>query len=471
MKFLIRMVAIVISFFISTAQAGLSDELNKSFSNIGLASNITSADVYKGQEGSFAFGGSAYMRTQHDSIQPMWFQPPGWRIGDCDMDLWAGGFGFISSDKFVQMARRIGTSSAAYFFSLALKQVAPQIMNQMESLQEMANKINQHNIDSCEAAKYFVNSGIDVIRSSANRSCQVKGTSGNSNDYGRSINARDQCNKPDEAKRLADEAADDPALSAQTLINKNIAWSAIVNNPTLNNLDLETKYFLMSLTGTVVISQPNGANAPTEVVYVSKIDSDSSLMDSLSTASKVKLYTCLNNDDNKCLNIQEREISLDTQKTIYGQVYKVLKSIEQKVINDEALTEGEKDFIAKTDFEIYKLIKLQTAFTRKLPLSFIRGYVDLIAMDLLYQYLEQCVSDVAAAFANNQLPEHYNAKFNNMIKTAKKHLQNVRQVSAKKSMQRGEMRLLTQAMQNQLTANISSQLFDKMVWNKSLRSE
>ena len=56
--------------------------LNNTFNRIGLATNITPADVYRGQEGSFAFGGSAYMRTQHMNIQPMWFQPPGWRVGE-----------------------------------------------------------------------------------------------------------------------------------------------------------------------------------------------------------------------------------------------------------------------------------------------------------------------------------------------------------------------------------------------------
>lgn len=470
MNFLIKIIVMVS--FVNTALASLSDDLNNSFNRIGMATNITPADVYKGQEGSFAFGGSAYMRTQHDSIQPMWFQPPGWRVGDCDMDLWTGGFGFISSDKFVQMARRIGTSSAAYFFSLALKQVAPQVMNQMEALQEMANKINQHNIDSCESAKYFVNSGLDVIRSSANKSCQVKGTSADSNDYGRSITAREQCNKPGEAQRLANEAAEDPQLQAQTLVNKNIAWAAITNNPTLNSLDIETKYFLMSLTGTVIISQPDGANAPVEMVYLSKLDSDTSqLMDALSKENKVKLYACKNNEHSKCLQVEEREIILNTQKTIYGQVYKMLKGIEQKVKDDKALTVAEKDFIAKTDFEIYKLIKLQAAFTRKVPLSFIGEYVDLIAMDLLYQYLDQCISDVAVAFANNQLPEQYSTKFTNMMMQAKTRMQSVRQMSAKKAMQRGEMRLRAQAMQNQLTANISSQLFDKMAWNKSLRGQ
>ena len=228
MKFLSKLITIVALTMFNAAYASLSDDLNKSFNRMGLSTNITPADVYRGQEGSFAFGGSSYMRSPHESIQPAWLQPPGWRVGDCDMDLWAGGFGFISSDKFVQMARRIGTSSAAYFFSLALKQVAPQIMSQMEALQEMANKINQHNIDSCEAAKYFVNSGLDVIRSSANKSCQTKGMRPGSNYHGDAIRAKDECNKPGEAQRLANEAANDPELAAQTLVNKTLPGAQLL---------------------------------------------------------------------------------------------------------------------------------------------------------------------------------------------------------------------------------------------------
>ena len=79
MNFLIK--TLVLLSLSGAANAGLSDDLNKSFNNMGMSANITPADVYRGQEGPFAYGGSAYMRTQHDSIQPMWFQPPGWRIG------------------------------------------------------------------------------------------------------------------------------------------------------------------------------------------------------------------------------------------------------------------------------------------------------------------------------------------------------------------------------------------------------
>ena len=106
-----------------------------------------------------------------------------------------------------------------------------------------------------------------------------------------------------------------------------------------------------------------------------------------------------------------------------------------------------------------------------MPLSFVGEYADIIAMDLLYQYLDQCISDVSSAFSNNQLPEKYSAKFMNMMYQARQRMQTVRQISARKAMQRSEMRQRMQVMQNQLTANISQQLFTKMTWNKSLRSQ
>ena len=226
----------------------------------------------------------------------------------------------------------------------------------------------------------------------------------------------------------------------------------------------------MSLTGTIIISQPDDANAQTETIYPSKLNSDTSeLLEAISKESKIKLYACRDNEHNKCLNLVEREITLDAQKTIYGQVLKFLNSIEQKVKDAKALTEAEKDFIAKADFEIYKLIKIQTAFSRQVDLNFVASeYVDLIAMDLLYQYLDKCIADVMAAFANNQLPEQYSTKFNNMISSARKRLQSVKQMSAKRAMVRGEMRLKAQTMQHQLTANLSAQV---MALNKILEGQ
>jgi conjugative transfer pilus assembly protein TraH len=456
------------------AYAGLADKLSDTFDKIGISSNITPANIYRGQEGSFAFGGGAHVRTKNMNMQPMWLQPPGWRIGDCSMDLWTGGFGFLNKDKFIQMAKAIGGNASAYAFSLALKQVTPQIANQIESLQAMANTINQANIDSCEAAKYFVNSGIDIIRQSANQSCQTKGIMSGSNEAGTAIGARDQCNKPGESKNLAEEASNDPQLKNQTIINKNIAWSAIQNNPTLKALDLETKHFLMSLTGTIVISQPEGypegANAQTETFYASKLDSNApELLASLASNkdSRVKLYTCVDLD--KCLQIKESEVVITASKSIYGQVSKMLTSIENKVLYDQELTVGEKDFIAKTDFEIYKLIKLQTAFTRKVPLSFVGEYSDMIALDLIYKYLDQCVGDVMDAFNNNHLPEKYSDKYMGMMRSARQQLNGIRNLSSDRQAQRAGLRLYAQSMQDQLTANISSQLFSKMSWNKSLR--
>ena len=85
------------------------------------------------------------------------------------------------------------------------------------------------------------------------------------------------------------------------------------------------------------------------------------LMDTaINTASEIFPIEAMYNGIEQVLAQTGKELAdvpLDTQKTIYGQVHKMLKSIEQKVITDQALSDAEKNFIARTDFEIYKLNK------------------------------------------------------------------------------------------------------------------
>jgi conjugative transfer pilus assembly protein TraH len=451
--------------------ASIADDLNSSFNRMGFAGNITPTGAYRGQEGVMAFGGSAYMRAPNRSLQPWWFQPPGFGVDDCSMDLHLGGFGFVDAKKFVEMARAIGSSAGAYLFTLALKQVAPQIANQMEALQNMANEFNQFNMDSCNAAKYFVDKGIDIIKQSSNRTCQEKGLLAETNDHGQWFRAKEECTKPGSTNRLNKEAAEDPNFKDSVIVDKNIAWHAIQNNPTLAALPDETKYLLMSLTGTIIVTTKSESDTPSELVYTSKLNSDTSkLLEGLARATDgVEIWACKSNETTKCLALETRTIRIDNSKTFYGEVRKILKSIEDKVRNEEELSEGEKVFIEKTDLEVYKLIKLQTAFSRNIPLSFINEYVEVVALEMLYQYLEQCVGDVMQAFNNSLLPEKYTNKFMDMMQYAKDSLHKIRVENASRSTQRREMLLRVNSMQNQLTSNLSSQIFSKMSWGKNLR--
>ena len=52
--------------------------------------------------------------------------------------------------------RNVMNSAKGYGMLLALEEVTPQIANGMKYIQDMANKVNQMNINSCEAAEGLV---------------------------------------------------------------------------------------------------------------------------------------------------------------------------------------------------------------------------------------------------------------------------------------------------------------------------
>jgi conjugative transfer pilus assembly protein TraH len=459
--------------FVQPAWAGLDKDLTRAFNKMGAAMNTTQPNVYRGQEGAMAFAGNAYLRTEHRTLQPFSYQPPGWNASGCDFDVHLGGFDFVNGKKFVQMARAIGSSAGGYFFSLALKQIAPQIMNQMEALQNMANKFNQFNMESCDAAMYFVDQGVDLFRKAGNAACVNKAMMKSSNEYGSSATARDECGKPNVADALSNEASEDENLKDSIALNKNLAWFAIQKDPTLKAMDNDTKYFLMSLTGTIIISQAKVGAPQTPVSYPSKLENDkSTLLDALSAGSKkeITVYAC-KDDNEKCLALDtEAKIKFDISKTFYEQVRKMLKSIEKTVKEGTKLTDEQKNFIEKDDLRIYKLIKLQTAFTRNIPVSFINEYVDLIAMDLLYDYLDQCIGDVMEAFSGNLMAKELDKNFYDMMIKARDRLAKIQTNNSQRAAQRQALMFRITGMQAQLTANLSGELYSKMSWSKNLRS-
>ena len=465
-------ISILLVIFSNVSIASLTDDLNKTFTKMGFAANISPTGAYRGQEGVMAFGGSAFMRAENRSLQPFSFQVPGWGASDCSFNLHLGGYGFVDSQQFVQMARAIGASASSYLFTLALKQVVPQVMNQMEALQNMANQFNQFNTDACEAGKWLVDKAGDLLKKEGSNVCQAKGVDAGSNEFGSPFKAKEASHNPAKVKQMTKEAADDPKYKDTVIIEKNIAWHAIQNNPTLKGLTLETKYLLMSLTGTIVVTTPDDKEAPEEMVYMSKMESATSkILEGLSKATDgVEVYACAGDETTKCLNIDtKRKIRVDSDKTFYGEVRKMVKGLETKVREQQELSDAEKHFIEKIDLEIYRLVKLQTAFGKNTPMSFLEEYVELIAVEMLHQYLDNCIGDVMQSFKNNVLPREYSSKFIDMMYKAKEKIHNIKMENASRASQRREMMLRVNSMQNVLTANQSSQLMGKMNFGKNLR--
>ena len=235
----------------------------------------------------------------------------------------------------------------------------------------------------------------------------------------------------------------------------------------------------MSLTGTIVISKKEGEAPQTPQTFFSKLENHAKLIDALSMKTsnadglvnnELELYTC-NEEHELCLNVVPGRVNILESDTFYYQVRQMLQNIEKKVRKKEALSDAEKNFIHKNDLPIYKLIKLQTAYTRNIPISFLNEYVELISMELLFEYMEQCIGDVMQAFNDNLLAEDVSRKFIDMAIRAKQKVGELRINYSQRAAQRQEMMFRVESMQKTLTANLSGELFSKMNWSKNLRTQ
>ena len=157
-KFKRLLIGMALAMSVSTsAQAGLSD-MQSFFDDLGGYSNATSAQSFKGQTRNYITGGSLSVRIPDKNYQLATFDPPRLSSSACGgIDAFAGSFSFLNSDQLVQMLQNIGNNAAGAVFQLALDSVSPQLGGVIKFFQDMANKVNALNVNSCEAGKGIVN--------------------------------------------------------------------------------------------------------------------------------------------------------------------------------------------------------------------------------------------------------------------------------------------------------------------------
>ena len=86
----------------------------------------------------------------------MTLQLPKMSAGCGGIDIFSGGFSFISSTELVNTLKAIGANAVSYGFMLAMKTMAPSVQSVMSELQNMASEVNRANINSCEMATTLV---------------------------------------------------------------------------------------------------------------------------------------------------------------------------------------------------------------------------------------------------------------------------------------------------------------------------
>ena len=208
-KFKTLVILLVISiilikiFFIKYAySSSLSQSMNNYLSNIG-SGNITKPQFIKGQRANhIALGGLQY-RASTEFLQPASVQFPSLNAGCGGIDFFSGGFSFIDSDQLVNFVKKVGANASGVLMQIAIETVTPMISSQMKYFQDLARKVNNFNINSCQLARQMVGGVKSYLDSSAESSCRNIGSNKNRGYFTDGSDAQEKCTSGGRAREVA----------------------------------------------------------------------------------------------------------------------------------------------------------------------------------------------------------------------------------------------------------------------------
>lgn len=459
------------------AYAGLADDLQKHFNKLNLPANVTPGGAYDGQTSHYYTPGGMTVSPQDENYKLYNLQKPSISFGDCgEMDVFFGGLSFIDSDQLVGAMKAIGANAQGYLFSLALSQISPSIMGKIQELFALANEFNYSNMDTCWAAKKLVDSGMGVLQGAMNSNCIFSRMDSGDDDYGK---AKRRCEDQDTVKKENQKMKSDPKKADAVISDTNITWNAIQNNPILSQLDMETKYLLMTMVGTIIITTDNTVLASGEVdnspepkqkKYASKLTDE--MIKRLSEKGEVVVYVCKDSTAaGGCLQMRSEKIKIDEKNTFFGQVKarleKLQKNIEQgnkKQPTDEESNEL-KSFLEISIIPVYKILAVESAFTRgNRGVINITNYTNLISMEILYKFLNQGITDVMDSLADNMLPKIYQDDMVKMALYARNQIEKIQITHMEKIRTVNDIILRVSFLEKQLMSGMSDSLSGNMNW-------
>lgn len=355
------------------------------FNKVGMASNVTPPALFKDQSAGYATGGGVSLSGNVMDAHVGHVELPSIRYGNCgDIDIYAGGFSFISGDKIIQTLKSVASSAAGYAFMLALETTSPQIANNVKQLQSWANTINGIGINSCEAGASLVSAVWPRSQMASQAICRSQAaSSGHMSDY---ISSRHGC---------AESATYNSAMNAAETNNPNIlkdefnvAWKVIHDDPFFSSRDrgAALKHVFMSITGTVVAKKQPDGKLKVEA-FPSKIF-DEQFMKNLMEGGTAPIYTCRDQGSTaKCLQVSESTVAIGANLAIKSKVEALLGRMQRKVTTDEAFVDEEIALLNKTRLPLLRILNVMSAHRQGAAPISLSEYADVVAIDIVCQYI------------------------------------------------------------------------------------
>jgi len=448
--------------------ADVNGDLSNFFDGLGMVSNTTAPHAYQGQQAGYYSGGSLYARSTVRNVQLIQVDLPSFRSGCGGIDVFAGGFSFVNNNEIVNMMRNIMNNAKGYAFKLTLAEVTPLIKNVLSDIQDIANKANQMNINSCETAEQLVGGVWPKTRANQQQVCQdIGSTTGIFKDW---AEARQGCTSDDlnyNFDSTMQAGSQNPAYKNLILDNGNLVWRALQANSLVSG-DEELAELLMSLSGSIIIKKTGtGKSASNHFEVLQSLATDHSLFKAILYGDNATIYKC--DETTQCLNPRLQTIPIAKKNALINRVADLLRQISQKIITDEKLTPQEIGLIQSTRIPIYKILNVQAAYQKDPNILDVESYADVIATDILFQYLQENLELVRLSSRSLQYPAEIMSQFNEGVNAALSDVRTEERNAQNKISQAFQLIEQSQVLEQMLAGQLSSQLGNSLTWARSLR--
>ena len=371
--------------------AALDEDLSKYFDH--LVMNPATTGAYQAQAAGYYGGGEIVKKNDIRDLQIMHIDLPYFTSGCGGIDLFKGGFSMINSQDLVEFFKATLSNAIGYSFTLAMESATPEIANVMKYLKDMADKVNQTNFNSCEMAEGLVGSIWSQVHDADRHICAAASNgNGEVKDYAA---ARQACGIGGRVNETLQNPRDS-VYKNLAAYKVNVAWQAAQHSPLLSRNN-ELTALAIALVGTIIF-KTEGKDAYVVLAPLASVDD---ALGALLHGGEIKVYAC---NDGACLE-PSGDGKVTVREGLATKVYKLLDVLKESVIKGDEPSVEAKGLLQATSLPVLAMIKAQIHLTQDSTALNFTGYADIIASDILLQYLRGVLSALQAGSSALQLPE------------------------------------------------------------------
>ncbi len=133
----------------------------------GLTSALTDASsgaaVLNSPGHTTFYGGSLSVHVPSDTVQFISISPPSFSAGCSGINMYFGGFSFISGANFGKLIQAVMQAAPGYVINLAIRTLCPECSDILTELQKLAEAANGMGQNACHIAKSLVNGAASLM--------------------------------------------------------------------------------------------------------------------------------------------------------------------------------------------------------------------------------------------------------------------------------------------------------------------